>query len=46
MDFPPFFSTLQNELKMKWETEKAAIEESKNDAEKKYNELNEQVIAV
>ncbi|GMN37189.1 hypothetical protein TIFTF001_042589, partial [Ficus carica] len=31
-----------NELKMKWETEKAVLEESKSDAEKKYNELNEQ----
>ena len=28
---------------MKWETEKAGLEESKNDAQKKYNDLNEQV---
>ncbi|PON79571.1 Nucleoprotein TPR/MLP [Trema orientale] len=31
-----------NELKTKWETEKAAVKELKTDAEKKYNELNEQ----
>ncbi|KAL5568783.1 hypothetical protein UlMin_025358 [Ulmus minor] len=31
-----------NELKSKWEIEKKTLEESKNDAEKKYNELNEQ----
>ncbi|XP_024018829.1 nuclear-pore anchor isoform X2 [Morus notabilis] len=31
-----------SELKTKWEIEKAVIEQSKNDAEKKYNELNEQ----
>nr|POF20463.1 nuclear-pore anchor [Quercus suber] len=31
-----------NELKAKWEVEKAMLEGSKNDAEKKYNEINEQ----
>ncbi|KAL0009589.1 hypothetical protein SO802_011091 [Lithocarpus litseifolius] len=31
-----------NELKAKWEVEKARLEGSKNDAEKKYNEINEQ----
>jgi hypothetical protein len=37
------FCALQNELKAKWEVEKAMLEGSKNDAEKKYNEINEQV---
>ncbi|KAK7842226.1 nuclear-pore anchor [Quercus suber] len=32
-----------NELKAKWEVEKAMLEGSKNDAEKKYNEINEQL---
>ncbi|KAJ6909948.1 hypothetical protein NC652_020832 [Populus alba x Populus x berolinensis] len=31
-----------DELKSKWEVEKSMIEESKNQAEKKYDELNEQ----
>ncbi|KAK4285608.1 hypothetical protein QN277_002284 [Acacia crassicarpa] len=31
-----------NELKVKWEEEKAVLEKSKNDAEMKYNEINEQ----
>ncbi|KAB1212855.1 Nuclear-pore anchor [Morella rubra] len=31
-----------NELKNKWEIEKVVLEESKNEAEKKYNEINEQ----
>ena len=43
-DFVLFY--LQNELKSKWEFEKAILEESKNVAEKKYIEINEQVIAV
>ncbi|KAG6675327.1 hypothetical protein I3842_15G095500 [Carya illinoinensis] len=30
------------ELKSKWEVEKTILEESKNEAEKKYNEINEQ----
>ena len=34
----------QNELKVNWEVEKSALEESKNEAEKKYNDINEQVI--
>ncbi|KAF9677029.1 hypothetical protein SADUNF_Sadunf08G0064800 [Salix dunnii] len=33
---------LRDELKSKWEVEKSMIEESKNLAEKKYDELNEQ----
>lgn len=41
-----FLRYLQNELKSKWEFEKARLEESKNVAEKKYNEINEQVIVV
>lgn len=35
---------LQNELKAKWETEKSMLEKSKNEAEKKYSEINEQVL--
>ncbi|PON44121.1 Nucleoprotein TPR/MLP [Parasponia andersonii] len=31
-----------NELKTKWETEKAAVKELKTDTERKYNELDEQ----
>lgn len=34
----------QSELKAKWEEEKAALQKSRNDAEEKYNEINEQVI--
>uniref|UniRef100_A0A5B6ZUV8 Putative nuclear-pore anchor isoform X1 n=1 Tax=Davidia involucrata TaxID=16924 RepID=A0A5B6ZUV8_DAVIN len=34
--------TENNELKGKWEVEKSTLDESKNDAEKKYNEINEQ----
>lgn len=33
----------QNELKARWEEEKARLEKSKCDAEKKYDEINEQV---
>jgi hypothetical protein len=33
----------QNELKAKWEEEKARLEKSKYDAEKKYDEINKQV---
>ncbi|XP_021905297.1 nuclear-pore anchor-like isoform X2 [Carica papaya] len=32
-----------SELKAKWETEKSILEEAKNEAEKKYDEINEQV---
>ena len=35
----------QNELKGKWEVEKSMLEVAKNEAEKKYDEINEQVIA-
>ncbi|KAK9278500.1 hypothetical protein L1049_028066 [Liquidambar formosana] len=31
-----------NELKAKWEVERSMLEESKNEAEKKFNEINEQ----
>ncbi|XP_028799696.1 nuclear-pore anchor isoform X2 [Neltuma alba] len=34
--------TENNELKVKWEEEKAVLEKSKNDAERKYDEINEQ----
>lgn len=33
----------QSDLKAKWETEKLMLENSKSEAEKKYNEINEQV---
>lgn len=36
----------QNELKAKWDVQKVMLEESKNCAEKKYIELNEQVFAI
>jgi nucleoprotein TPR len=36
--------TENNELKNKWEVQKSMLEESKNEAEKNYNEINEQVI--
>ncbi|WVZ01618.1 hypothetical protein V8G54_027687 [Vigna mungo] len=32
----------RNELKARWEEEKAQLEKSRNDAERKYNEINEQ----
>lgn len=35
----------QIELKAKWEVEKSSLEKSKIEAETKYNEINEQVIA-
>lgn len=37
---------LQNELKVMWEVEKSVLEVAKNEAVKKYNEINEQVIAL
>ncbi|KAF3448815.1 hypothetical protein FNV43_RR09528 [Rhamnella rubrinervis] len=36
------YKSENNELKAKWYVEKAMLEESKNSAEKNYNELNEQ----
>lgn len=36
--------TSQNELKAKWDFGEATLEESKKNAEKNFNELNEQVI--
>lgn len=40
------FFRQQTELKSKWEVEKIILEESNNAAEKKYNEINEQVGAL
>lgn len=40
------FCALQDDLKAKWEVGKAALEESKNEAERKYKEINEQVSAL
>lgn len=42
-DFLPA-ELLQDELKSKWEVDKAILEESTSIADKKYNEINEQVI--
>lgn len=42
--FNSFTKFSQNEIKSRWEEQKSMLEESKNEAEKKYIEINEQVI--
>jgi hypothetical protein len=40
------FCALQDDLKAKWEVGKAVLEDAKNEAERKYKEINEQVSAL
>lgn len=48
--FLDFFTDLayvsQSDLKAKWETDKLMLENSKSEAEKKFTEINEQVLQI
>ena len=46
VDMTILFCALQDDLKAKWEVGKAVLEEAKNEAERKYKEINEQVSAL